>query len=115
MTCCATQPVRSSPPFLSAAGQYTMSADAFAPVGQPMRQGPPLLQARRPSRSTVVIAASDGHQCQPSALKPRAAVLPIRPIGKGGMRGDRFGGYAGAPPHPAISMAAAFWAQYGPR
>src|SRR5438309_10343577 len=78
-----------------------------------MRQGPALLHARRSSRSTVLIAASAGHQCQPSALKPRAAFSPIRPIGTGGMRGERFGGYPGSPAKPAIPMAVSFRPYYG--
>ena len=68
-----------------------MSVLAFAPCAQPTRQVPALMHGARPSYSCVVIALSDGHQCQPSRLKPRASVSPSLPSGTGGS-GTSFGG-----------------------
>ena len=40
-----------------------------------------------PSSSRLRIATSDGHQCQPILLNPRASVCPRTPIGMGGFGG----------------------------
>src|ERR1700746_2096926 len=82
------QRVRSSIPARMAAGQYVMSVLALAPCAQPDVQWPRLMHLSRPSYSTVVIALSDGHQCQPSLLSPRANVAPDLPSGSGGIIGS---------------------------
>src|ERR1700756_1922327 len=92
------QRVRSSTPARMAAGQYVMSVLAFAPCAQPEVQWPRLMHCARPSYSTVVIALSEGHQCQPSLLSPRANVAPDLPSGSGGIIGSRGGEAGGAPP-----------------
>ena len=79
----------------------------FAPCAQPMMHGPRLMHAARPSYSRVAIALSDGHQCQPSRLKPRASVSPSRPSGTGGS-GGCLGGSAGSPASPATPIMRAF-------
>jgi hypothetical protein len=94
-------------PFRIATGQYVMSVEAFAPCAQPRRQVPALMHGARPSCSTVVMALSDGHQCQPSLLKPRASVSPSLPSVTGGS-GTDFGGYAGSPVRPDTPIMCAF-------
>src|SRR2546428_429032 len=69
-----------------------MSVLAFAPWAQPVMHGPRLMHCARPWYGRVAIALSDGHQCQPSRLKPRASISPPLPSGTGG-NGDSFGGY----------------------
>src|SRR5581483_7724428 len=90
------QRVRSVTPWRIAGGQYVTSVLAFAPWGQPTRHVPAFTHGARPSHSCVAIALSDGHQCQPSLLKPFASVVPSFPSGTGGS-GTSFGGYAGSP------------------
>jgi len=99
--------VRSSTPSRTATGQYVTSVLPFAPWAQPVMQGPRLTQAARPACSWVAIALSEGHQCQPSLLKPRPRVSPILPRGTGGS-GASLGGYAGSPANPATPIIWAF-------
>src|SRR5260370_27162868 len=107
------QRVRSSTPARIAAGQYVMSVLALAPCAQPEVQWPRLMHGARPSHSTVAIALSEGHQCQPSLLSPRANVAPDLPSGSGGIIGS-CGGYAGSPAKPDPPIISALSAYNGP-
>jgi hypothetical protein len=64
-----------------------MSVEPFAPCAQPGVQCPILMHAARPSHSRVAIAASLGHQCQPSRFIASPIRRPVRPIGSGGIGG----------------------------
>src|SRR5581483_1949918 len=94
--------VLSRTPRRSASGQYVMSVLDFAPCAQPAMHVPALMHGARPSYASLMIALSDGHQCQPRRLNPRAMVSPSFPSGSGGS-GGIFGGsagYAGSPARP---------------
>ena len=60
---------------------------ALAPCAQPGVQWPRLRQRPRPSYSTVAMALSEGHQCQPSLFIALASAWPDLPSGIGGIGG----------------------------
>ena len=64
-----------------------MSVLALAPWAQPAMHWPRLMQGARPPYSCVAMVLSDGHQCQPSWLKPLPSAMPVRPSGSGGITG----------------------------
>src|SRR5512147_47838 len=100
-------------PLRIAIGQYVTSLDPLAPCGHPMRHVPALMHAARPSYSAVVIALSDGHQCQSSRLKPHASVSPSFPSGTGGSGSSLPGGYIGSPTRPETPIMRAFRSYQG--
>ena len=62
-------------------------------------------QAARFPTASERIACAAGHQCQPSAFMPSAALRPSGPMGGGGNAGAGPEGYDGSPAMPGICMS----------
>ena len=82
-----------------------VSVELLAPLGQPHMQVPVRSQPARLPTASERIAWAAGHQCQPSAFMPSAALRPSGPIGSGGGAGAGPGGYVGSPVIPEICMS----------
>jgi len=98
-------PVTSFAPAAIAAGQSVRSVDPFAPSGQPNMQTPRRAHGCCVAVCCEGIACAAGHQCQPSAFIPSAALRPIFPIGSPGKGGPAPGGYAGSPAVPEMFIS----------